>query len=117
MISIIVCGFIMLGLLTVDLVTKAWAYAAKIETPYFLGIIRLKYLPGGNTGMAFGMFSNTPTAMAIITAITVRKRYPYASAAVICPLSSQVSLPFCAAGVRMTSTLCRLQTPPTDSAR
>ena len=72
MIFALIGGLIMLALLFVDLITKAWAYAAQIQqSSYFLGFIKWNYLPGGNTGIAFGMFSNTEVAMTVITIFTV----------------------------------------------
>ena len=71
MIFACICGLITLALLFVDLITKAWAYAVQIQQPsYFLGFIRLSYLPGGNTGIAWGLFGSTEVAMTIITILT-----------------------------------------------
>ncbi len=72
MISAIVGGLIMLVLLALDLILKAWAYAYRVSQPsYFLGFIRINYLPGGNRGIAWGMFGETEVAMKIITALTI----------------------------------------------
>lgn len=72
MIATVVGGIVLFVLLAIDLFTKAWAYAAKVaQSGYFLGFIRLNYLPGGNKGIAFGWFGDTPTAMVIITVFTV----------------------------------------------
>ena len=71
MIFACICGIVLLVLLFVDLITKAWAYSAAIQQgTYFLGIIRLNYLPGGNTGIAFGFLGNTETAMTVVTVLT-----------------------------------------------
>lgn len=72
MIFACVCGILCLTLLSVDLLTKAWAYAVQIhQNSYFLGFIRWNYLPGGNTGIAWGLFGSTEVAMTIITVLTV----------------------------------------------
>ncbi len=72
MISLIISGLVMFGLLFFDQISKAWAYASEISQPdFFLGFIRLNYLKGGNTGIAWGWFGDTPTAMKIIVVLTV----------------------------------------------
>lgn len=71
MIAAIVCGLVMCGLLLADQLSKAIAYALKISQPdYFLGFIRINYLPGGNTGIAWGFWGNTPTMMIAVTVLT-----------------------------------------------
>lgn len=71
MIFTCICGIISLLLLAVDLITKAWAYAVQIQqNSYFLGFIRWNYLPGGNTGIAWGLFDSAEVAMTIITVLT-----------------------------------------------
>ena len=71
MIFACICGIVLLVLLFADLITKAWAYSALIQQgTYFWGIIRLNYLPGGNTGIAFGFLGNTEIAMKIVTILT-----------------------------------------------
>lgn len=65
-------GLVVFSLLFVDLFTKMWAYAAQVMQPnYFLGFIRLFYLEGGNKGFAFGMGSDTPWLMVLVTIFTV----------------------------------------------
>lgn len=71
MIFALVSGLVMLCLLFLDLLTKAWAYASHVETDYFLGFIRLSYLPGGNTGIAFGWFGESEWAMTVFIILTV----------------------------------------------
>ncbi len=71
MIFALICGIVTLSLLFLDLFTKAWAYAALVETDYLFGIIRLAYLPGGNTGIAFGWFGESEWAMAVFIALTI----------------------------------------------
>ena len=72
MIIAIIGGIVMLVLLALALILKAWAYAYRVSQPnYFLGFIRINYLPGGNTGIAWGMFGNTPAAMVVITILTI----------------------------------------------
>ncbi len=67
----LVSGIVCLALLFVDLVTKAWAYAVSVQqSSYFLGFIKLNYLPGGNTGIAWGMFGSSEAAMVVITVLT-----------------------------------------------
>lgn len=71
MIAAIVGGLVMLLLLLFDLLSKAWAYAVQVQqTNFFLGFIRLNYLPGGNTGIAWGLFGNSRTAMIFVTLFT-----------------------------------------------
>ena len=71
MIFACICGIVLLVLLFIDLITKAWAYSALIQQKtFFLKIIRLNYLPGGNTGIAWGFLGNTETAMTIVTILT-----------------------------------------------
>ncbi len=70
------CGLVLLLLLFVDQITKAWAEAAADCPPlasvhltgYFLGIIGLTY--SSNNGIAFSMFAGNDVAMVIITVIT-----------------------------------------------
>lgn len=72
MIVALIGGLVMLVLLALDLILKAWAYAYRVSQPnYFLGFIRINYLPGGNTGIAWGLFGNTPAAMIVITILTI----------------------------------------------
>ncbi len=72
MITMIVGGIVMLLLLAFDLFTKAWAYAVRVQQQnFFLGFIRFNYLPGGNTGIAWGLFGNSRTAMILVTLLTV----------------------------------------------
>lgn len=71
MIFALICGIVTLLLLFVDLLTKAWAYAVMVETGYVLGLVRLSYLPGGNTGIAFGWFGESEWAMAVFIVLTV----------------------------------------------
>ena len=71
MIFACICGIVLLGLLFVDLITKAWAYSALVQQKtFFLKIIRINYLPGGNTGIAFGFLGNTEIAMTVVTILT-----------------------------------------------
>ena len=71
MIFACICGIVALLLLLIDLLTKAWAYFVPFQqNSYFLGIIRLRFLPGGNTGIAWGFLGNTDLAMTIVTAFT-----------------------------------------------
>ena len=77
-------GIVMLVLLFVDQITKAWAAAAAAEiagsqaladkngvvlSEFFLGIIRLNYIT--NEGMAFSFFAQNYVAMIVITVLTV----------------------------------------------
>ena len=67
-------GLIFAALLFVDLATKVWAewyeQAFGLSQPnYFLGIVRLNFEK--NYGIAFGIASDSPLVMGIITAITV----------------------------------------------
>ena len=72
MILAVSCGIGLLVLLAIDQISKAVAYALEISQPtYFLGFIRINFLPGGNPGIANGWFGNTEFAMTIITALTV----------------------------------------------
>ncbi len=71
MIFACISGIIALCFLLVDLLTKAWAYSALVAQPnYFLGFIRFNYLPGGNTGIAWGMFGSSKAGMVVITILT-----------------------------------------------
>lgn len=61
-------------LLAVDLATKAWAewyeLAYGLNQPnYFLGFIKLTYTQ--NRGIAFGIASDDPLIMSVITAVTI----------------------------------------------
>lgn len=72
MIISLVSIIVMLVFLFIDQISKAWAYVARIsQKDFFLGVIRFSYLPGGNKGMAFGIFGTNPTAMKLVTAFTV----------------------------------------------
>lgn len=72
MIVAIICGLFACGLLLADQLSKAIAYALEISQPnYFLGFIRINYLPGGNTGIAWGLWGNTPAMMIAVTVLTV----------------------------------------------
>lgn len=72
MTTALIGGIVMFALLAIDLISKALAYAFKVAQPeYFLGFIRLNFLPGGNKGIAFGWFENTEMMMIIITVLTV----------------------------------------------
>lgn len=62
-------GIVMLALLVVDLVTKAWAEASWVRSNLFLGLVGLTYTQ--NRGIAFGILSDNPVAMYGITAVTV----------------------------------------------
>ena len=65
-----IAGLVMLVLLFVDQITKAWAAAENVrQGDYFLGLIKLWYAE--NPGMAFSFFADNYTAMLIITALTV----------------------------------------------
>ncbi len=66
-------GIIFAVFLAVDLITKAWAewyeLAFGLDQPdYFLGIVKLTYVQ--NRGIAFGIASDDPFVMAIITGVT-----------------------------------------------
>ncbi len=66
-------GIIFAVFLVVDLITKAWAewyeLAFGLDQPdYFLGIVKLTYVQ--NRGIAFGIASDDPFVMAIITGVT-----------------------------------------------
>ena len=66
----VLSGLVLFLLLFVDLFTKAWAAAEDVQqSDYFLGIIRLYYTT--NEGMAYSLFANNPTAMTVITVLTV----------------------------------------------
>lgn len=72
MIAAIVGGLVMLALLFLDQILKAWAYAVEVSQPgFFLGFIRMNFLPGGNTGIAWGLFGDSKTGMILITILTV----------------------------------------------
>lgn len=71
MIFTLAMGILMLSLVFLDLITKAAAYAALAETDYFLGLVRISYLPGGNTGIAFGWFGESEWAMAVFIVLTL----------------------------------------------
>lgn len=71
MIFALICGIVTLSLLFFDLITKAWAYAVLVETDYLFGIVRLSYLPGGNTGIAFGWFGESEWAMVVFIILTL----------------------------------------------
>lgn len=68
------CGIVLLILLFVDQITKAWAEAAAdglLSAPlsdYFLGFIRLDYV--SNSGIAWSLFDDNPVAMTVITVFT-----------------------------------------------
>lgn len=66
----LISGVILLLLLFLDQITKALAEATKVnQNSYFLGIVKLTYT--SNPGIAFGMLSDNPAAMAVVTALTV----------------------------------------------
>ena len=57
-------------LIAVDLITKAWAQYTNVhQSKFFLGIVRLWYTT--NDGIAFGIASDNPVVMAVITAFTI----------------------------------------------
>lgn len=71
------CGVVLLVLLFVDQITKAWAEAAADgqhlgavlgSDEYFLGIVRLCY--SSNNGIAFSLFAGETNAMIAITVFT-----------------------------------------------
>ena len=65
-------GLVMLALLALDLILKLLAgcfLKNHPSIPVIPGFIELSYTE--NTGIAFGMFGNTPTAMIVITILTV----------------------------------------------
>ncbi len=64
-----VFALITLLLLGVDLITKAWAAAGNVNMDFLGKLVRFDYYK--NEGMAFGMFDDNPTAMIIVTALTV----------------------------------------------
>ncbi len=67
---VLFCAFLALVLLFGDLIVKAWAEATAVfQGEYFLGIIRWNYTK--NAGMAFGIFSDNPSMMYVVTALTV----------------------------------------------
>ena len=66
--TVLVGGIIMLILLAIDLVTKAWAEASWVSTNYLLGIVALRFTR--NQGIAFGIYSDNPTVMIFITVLT-----------------------------------------------
>ncbi|MGN1077806.1 MAG: signal peptidase II [Candidatus Gallimonas sp.] len=61
-------GVLMLILLAIDLITKAWAESSWVSTNYLLGIVALRFTR--NQGIAFGIYSDNPTVMVIITVLT-----------------------------------------------
>ncbi len=72
MIFTLICFAIAVGLVIIDQITKAWAYATQImQNDFFLGFIRFYYLKGGNTGISFGWFGGNTVAMIAITVLTV----------------------------------------------
>ncbi len=71
MIVTLIGGIVMFSLLALDLILKAWAYAYEVSQPnFFLGFIRINYLPGGNPGIAWGMFGDSKGAMIAVTIFT-----------------------------------------------
>lgn len=71
MIFVCIFGILFSVFLFLDLITKAWAYASLVQqSDYFLGFIRFNYLPGGNTGIAWGMFGSSKASMIVITILT-----------------------------------------------
>lgn len=66
----VLSGIVLFLLLFIDLFTKAWAAAENVQqSDYFLGFIRLYYTT--NEGMAYSLFEDNPTAMTVITVMTV----------------------------------------------
>ena len=80
----VIAGIVMLVLLFIDQITKAWAAAVAAEiagsqfkadnvgvvlSDWFLGIIRLNYIT--NPGMAFSWFSDNTAAMVAVTVLTI----------------------------------------------
>ena len=84
----VLSGIVLLLLLFIDQITKAWSAGAAADiagsqaaadklaqgsgvvlSNWLLGIIRLKYII--NEGMAYSLFSDNPTAMVVITVLTV----------------------------------------------
>ncbi len=64
------CCVVMLVLLFVDLITKAWADAVHpMQGERFLGIVCLRFTM--NPGAAFGLSADNPKGMMAITALTV----------------------------------------------
>lgn len=64
------CCVVMLVLLFVDLITKAWADAVHpMQGERFLGIVCLRFTM--NPGAAFGLSADNPIGMMAITALTV----------------------------------------------
>ncbi len=64
-----ICSAVMLVLLFVDLITKAWAASGNVNQDFIGDFIRFDYYK--NEGMAFGMLDDNPTAMKVVTAVTV----------------------------------------------
>ncbi len=65
----VIGGIIMLALLVVDLVSKAWAEANWVRSNLFLGLVGLNFTR--NAGIAFGILSDNPVAMYGVTAVTL----------------------------------------------
>ena len=69
-IKILLTVFVGAVLIAVDLITKALAeYYFVHQSDFFLGIVRLWYTT--NDGIAFGIASDNPVVMAVVTAFTV----------------------------------------------
>lgn len=64
-----VSALIMLVMLFVDLITKAWAAATNVYMTVIPGFMNFRYVK--NEGISFGMFQDNSTAMLIITIFTV----------------------------------------------
>lgn len=64
-----VSALIMLAMLFIDLITKAWAAAADVYMTVIPGFMNFRYVK--NEGISFGMFQDNSTAMLIITIFTV----------------------------------------------
>ena len=66
----ILLALIVLALLAVDLITKHIAEAnAFHQSTYFLGLVRLNFVK--NTGIAYGLFSDSKVGMLVITVLTI----------------------------------------------
>lgn len=65
----LVCTVLMLILLYIDQITKAWAAATQVSETVIPNFIRFRYVP--NSGIAFGMGSGNGTFMNVVTVLTV----------------------------------------------
>ena len=66
---VLACILVMLCTLFLDQITKAWAEATQVSQTVIPGFADFRYVK--NTGMAFGIFEDNPSAMLVVTILTV----------------------------------------------